>query len=432
MLVRIALAAALCGSAACDTAAEFSGDPFPILIERARGAFVVNITTARDEPPRTAVLDLLSPLTILDAELGDAPRRRSVDLALLGRRSETDPTLVTRARFGATALYLHPCDGAAPCTVGSPGAPTAITGVIGADTLRGDAIRFSPADDRLFVLPDIAGEGGVRDRACDADLPSPFYGGGTLVVGGTELGFSGLRIALGVCLSPEPDAIDPAARGTDAAMVLSTGIGPSIIGEARYLAWANPRGLPHPSGLPPATVLLPSGPIDGRLARIDDLAIVGTATAPRGACREVYAHHLLSQRDCGIGDDCPCTDDAFCSAPSVVELATSLEVLVVSDQHPLLQALRAELRPAQPEIDGILGVNALAATQFDVDYPHDRLLFRCAGPGCTVRPSLRSRDSRPIVDACVAGAIPPIDAGTDADGGIDAIEPINAFSASGS
>ncbi len=414
----VVLLAVVAPLAACDGSGP-SGDGFPIHVDRAGGGFVVGFRANGGEV-QTAALDLLSPLTILDAAPDEPPRRRGVTLSLLGHPTPESPALIARARFGATALYLHPCDAAGACTVGSPGAPTAITGVIGADTLRNDAIRFRPSEDRIAILADVAGDSEARDRVCDAELREPFYGGGTLVIGGTEIEFSGLRIALGVCLSPDPTA-DRIARGIDTAMVLSTAIGPSIIGTARYQAWAAQNDGPPIAALPPATVLLPSGPVEGRLARITGLAIVGnaTATAPRGPCREVYSHHLLAVRDCAVGDDCPCTDDIFCSAPPVVELATTIEAVVVSDQHPLLQALRAELRPDQPEIDGILGVSALEAVELDVDYPHGRLLFRCAGPGCAVRPALRDRDSRPVIERCVAAAIPALDAGVDA-GDVDA------------
>jgi hypothetical protein len=403
---------------ACGTDDSFSGDPFPVLIDRANGAFMVSIRDG-DGAPQTAVLDVLSPLTILDAALDAPVRHASTRITLLGHRTATDATLIARAQFDASALYLHPCDTPAPCTVGTVAAPTAITGVIGADSLRGDAIRFQPSRDQVFVLPDIAGDGAARDRACDAELPSPFFGGGTLVIGGTELHFSGLRPALGVCLSPNPGAADRNARGTDAAMVLSTGIGTSILGRSRYNAWQVATNATPFEQLPPATVLLPSGPIVGRLARIDSLAIVGTATAPRGACREVYAHHLLTDHDCMTGEDCPCTGATFCTVPSAIELAAEFDALVVSDELPLLQALRTELRPAQPEIDGILGVDALAAAEFDVDYPHNRMLFRCAEPGCTIRPTLRDVDSRPVVAACIARAIPALDARPAVDAGID-------------
>lgn len=408
---------------ACGTDESNSGDPYPIHVDRAGGALVVAVRID-DAAPVTAVLDVMSPLTVVDAALDATPRRRGVNLALLGHRSATDATLITRARFATTALFLHPCATATPCEVGLPGAPTAIGAVLGADTLRGDALRVRAADNQIAVLPDVAGDGEARDKVCDAEVPSPFYGGGTLVVNGTELTFAGLRPTLGVCLSPDPTNADPTQRGVDAALVLSTGIGPSILAQSRYATWRAATNGPTLDQLPPATVLLPSGPLEGRLATLDGLALVGSASAPRGACREVASHHLLTDRDClpADGDACPCTDASFCSVPSVVELATSFEALIVPDDEPLLQALRTELRPAQPEIDGVLGLSALATTEFDVDYPHNRLLLRCAAAGCVARPALRDRASRAVVGQCLVRGVPDLDAGADAaiDAAIDA------------
>jgi len=419
------LAVAAIATGACATEDSTAGDPFPIHVDRVGGALVAQVSID-GEAPVTAVIDVMSPLTVVDRALGAAVERKGVELTVLGHRSATDDALIPRARYSSTALFLHPCDTAGACSVGLPGTPTPIGAVLGADTLRGDALRVQPARDQLYVLPDIAGDSEARDRLCDAEIPSPFYGGGTLVVGGTELAFAGLRPTLGVCLTPRPDRADPAERGVDAALVMSTGIGPSILATSRYEIWRAATNGPALATLPPATVLLPSGPIAGRLARIDGLAIVGAASAPRGACRDVFAHHLLSTRDCTAadGDDCPCTDAEFCSVPSVVELAPAFEALVVPDNEPLLQALRTELRPAQPEIDGILGLDALAATEFDLDYPHNRLLFRCTAGGCVVRPSLSDQASRLLVASCVAAAPPVVvDAGVDA--GADAL-PLDA------
>ena len=85
--------------------------------------------------------------------------------------------------------------------------------------------------------------------------------------------------------------------------------------------------------------------------------------------------------------------------PAIVELAPAagLDVLVISDANPTLQALRTELRPDQPEVDGILGTNALRDLELDVDYPHNRAaraLHRTDGSaGCVTRPALsESRD----------------------------------------
>jgi hypothetical protein len=272
-------------------------------------------------------------------------------------------------------------------------------------------VRFEPAGDRLYFLPDVAGDAEARSRACDVVVPEPFYGGGTLRIGDSEVGFAGTRVALSLCLSPNPTAPDPAERGTDAAMVLSTGVGRSIMSASRYTAWATATGAPLLSELPDdERALLPSGPVTGRLGHIDRLAIVGSSASPQG-CRAVYAHHLLAERNCAAGDDCPCTEAQgdFCTIGAIAELAPPdpIEVVIVDDEHPLLQALRAELRPEQPEIDGILGVNALSTTTFDVDYPTNRLLLRCVGVGCVARPRLFTEGSRADVARCIATAPVP-------------------------
>lgn len=410
-----ALATAGCAAAAaCDDAK--AGDPFPVGVRRAGGAFVVDVR-ADDGPLRTAVLDIMAPVTVLDQDPTLAPVRHGVDLDLLAPRSPADPTLIVRTRFaGASVLELHPCDPAGPCTIGAPGAPVSIGAVIGGETLRGNAITFEPAADRIFVLPDVAGNEEARSRACEVLVSAPFYGGGTLRIGDTEVGFAGTRVALGVCLSPDPTAAAPEARGVDAALVLSTGVGISILGRSRYDAWARATGGPAHDTLPPATALLTQGPIDGRLARIDRFAIVGTDSAPPSACQQVYGHHLMAVRDCteaeADGVDCPCEDDTGdkrCQVAAVAELAPAdpIEFVVVPDEHPLLQALRAELRPEQPEVDGILGVDALATTSFDVDYPNNRLLIRCVAAGCVPRPKFINVDSRQVIAACVAAAPGP-------------------------
>jgi hypothetical protein len=387
-----------------------AGDPYPVLVQRAGGAFVIDVRVD-DEAPRTAVIDVLAPLTVLDQDPALPPARRDVTLDFLAPRSLTDPTVIVRTRFFPTVLDLHPCDPAGACTIGDAGSPREIRAVLGGDLLRGNAITFEPAADRIFVLPDVAGSAEDRGRACEVVVPAPFYGGGTVRVGDTELGFAGTRVALGVCLSPNPTAPDPIERGVDAALLMSTGMGISIIGESRYIAWQRMTGGDELETLPPATALLPSGPVDGKLGRIDRLAIVGTSTAPRGACREVFSHHLMAARDCvdTDGDDCPCDFDngeRRCGIAAITELSPPdpIEVVVVSDEHPLLQALRSELRPDQPEVDGILGVDAFATTAFDLDYPNNRLLFRCVGAGCVARPAFINIDSRPVIDACVAAA----------------------------
>jgi hypothetical protein len=409
---QVALALAL-ATAACSDQPP-AGDRFPIYVDRPGGALTTQVAID-GAAPVTAVIDVLSPLTVVDVAADAAPRRAGIDLTILGRRAPGDDARVTRARFRPTALFQHPCAAAEVCTVGDPAAPVPIGAVIGGDTLRDDALRVRAGDDTIYILDDIAGEGAARDRACDAVIDSAFHGGGTLVVGGTEVAFAGLRPAVGLCLSPDPCAASASARGVDATLLVSSGLGPSILAASRYEAWRQVSGAPALADLPEVTVRLPSGAVTGRAGQIDRFAIAGRAVPPDGACREIYRHYYLTGAAACLatGDD-PCVDDDSCSAPAVVELATAIAVVVIADDAPLLQSLRAELRPGLPEVDGILGLDALTAVELDVDYPNTRLLVRCAGAGCALRPPYRDGTSAEVIAQCLARATPAVDAGVDA------------------
>lgn len=416
-MVRLALPAAI-ALAGCNYVTgsfvtnDFSGDPFPVEVDTASGALVVGVQPAGNDI-HTAVLDVMSPLTVIDPGPGAEPKITYPSVTLMGKGA-TGALDLPRARFDSPqVLSIHPCD-TDPCVIGSTAAPRAINAILGMNAFGSDALRLDVGAGELFVLPDVAGDNSNRGLACDGVLPQPFRGGGTLVVGGTEIAFANWRVAIDTCLAPDPAASVQSARGSDALMVLSTAIGMSILDESAYERYREVvTTAPASATLPDASVLLPSGPISGKLASIPSLALVGNSTSsPRAPCRQVYAHHLLTIADCAPGDDCPCTDGStFCSVPAVVELtpATPIDVLVVPDADPTLQSLRAELRPDRPEVDGILGTQALALLELDLDYQHDRALARCtSGLDCVVRPELSSQDRRHMINHCLALPARPI------------------------
>jgi hypothetical protein len=386
---------------------EFSGDPFPIQAELASGAVVLGV---RQEGvgDRTAVLDLLSPITLSDPGPDVAPSVSSVDLTLLGQDGPGGPIDLPRARFpGKQVITLHPCVGD-PCMVGTEAIPRPYQAIVGADALAGDAVRLRLGDEQVFVLADIGGDEIHRTRSCDGVFPSPYRGGGTLVIAGTELPFGGRRIALQACLGANPEpTVAQGARGADALLVMSTAIGITILGESAYRRYREARpAAPELDSLPIESVYLPSGRLEGRHGTLDALALVASSSStPRAPCRQVFGSHLMIERNCTTTDDCPCEDgSAFCGVPAVVELAapTALDVLVIPDSDPTLQALRTELRPDQPEVDGILGTNALRTAEIDVDYPHNRLLARCTAEGCKTRPALSEIRDRTQIQGCVS------------------------------
>jgi hypothetical protein len=419
---------------------EFSGDPFPIAVDTSSGAMLVGLRPVDQSEPSRAVLDLLSPFTLIDPRRSVDPSLRFVSLELLGKDGSGALTL-PRARFpDAQLISLHPCavpDGAdpqqlPPCSVGTQSAPQAIDAVLGSDALAGDAVRLRLDDGKIFVLPDIGGSDRGRTLSCDAVFGAPYRGGGTLVIAGSELPFGNRRITLSACLGedPDPGPQPPAVhqQGADALFVASTGIGISILDESTYaryrIAVVKAGGAPPPelAALPADAVYLPSGLVNGRRAAINRMALVGASISNGlSPCGHVYAHRMLADGplaqmagNANLSCDeatmgaCPCKDgSAFCAVPAVLELtppAPGIAVLVVPDTEPTLQALRTELRPDQPEVDGLLGTDVLRAAEIDVDYPHDRLIARCAGPNCLARPQLTESGDRCQINHCIYGA----------------------------
>ncbi len=383
---------------------DFSGDLYPISVDTASGAVIVGVREGNVD--RIALLDALSPITVLDPGIDATPAIDTWTLTLLGARATGEIDLPRAQLSDVRVVELHPC--ADPqCVVGTSGVERPYEAIVGADALAGDALRLRLGDAQISILADIAGDDENRGIQCDAVYRSPYRGGGTLVIANTELGFSGRRITMPTCLGANPDPLLPqSARGSDALMLVSTGIGPSLLGEAAYQRYrvVDPTA-PELSALPTGTVFLASGAIDGRLASIPNLAMVArSGSTPRAPCRHVFAHHLLLERNCVVGDDCPCENgDKFCPLPSFVELVppAGIPVLVIPDDNSTLQALRAELRPNQPEVDGILGTSALAAIELDVDYPHDRVLARCTTDDCTMRAALPEEGDRARVERCL-------------------------------
>jgi hypothetical protein len=412
---------------------DFSGDPFPVSVETSSGAIIVGMRHGGDVD-RVAVLDLLSPITVIDSMTGDAPQVTFDDLTLLGQRAPGQLDL-PRARFpDAQLVALHPCENECAvdeadcepnqCNVGAPGAKRLFDGIIGADVLAGDAVRLRLGDNQLFVLADVGGDDRGRTLSCDGVFSSPYRGGGTLVISGTELPFGNRRITLQACLGPNSDPdpskmIPEGARGTDALLVATTGIGISMVNEATYARYRDGHpGAPALADLAQATVYMPSGLVAGRRAHVDALALVGAPISNSLApCRQIYAHRLLTtykldETACTpdsnnqLPFDCPCDDNStFCGVPAVLELTppAGIDVLVIPDSDPTLQALRTELRPDQPEVDGLLGTDLLRAAEIDVDYPHDRLLARCRGDGCLTRPRLEQERDICQINSCVLG-----------------------------
>ncbi|RMH42813.1 MAG: hypothetical protein D6689_07060 [Deltaproteobacteria bacterium] len=444
MRATVLIAAAVAAVAGCDDEFGPDIDPFPIPASRAGGPLTLGLR-AGDVGPLPALVDTLSPVTLLDpsvpGEPVPAPRRLRATVEVVS----AGPEPVARARFDAVPiLEHHPCDpSASPCAVGTeplvagacpvdPGSDgVRFRAILGGDLLSQTALRVDLRGAGAAVIqlfPDIAGADAHHCRAGDAVIAAALAGGSTIEIEGGEVPLPPTRIPLRACADFDPaNASRPS--GTDLLLLLATGIGPTVVSESAYrryaaqvdAACAAEPGLcagpdarldpPVPYELLPAACLrLPGVASVARVATLRRIAIVGrTAGEARGPCEERRAVWWMQQGGCAGGADCPCGGgDRRCRAAAAVQFEPGggIPVAVVPDGHPLLQALRAELRPRQAEVDGLLGLDALRAVRLDIDYPGQRLVVRCAGGDAACTPFTQVFDPN---DDTPAGRCPNVD-----------------------
>jgi hypothetical protein len=402
----------------------------------------------------------MSPLTVVDGvALGDPPprpERRRHELTLYSAGLADDagvPVSVPQARFGGVNTFdLHACAGAyddgQPCKLGFEGATSNISAILGADLWSRVAIRFSFAKRLISLFPDISGDNRDRALLCEAVFPKPFYGGGTLVISGAEVSFIGYRLAVGACLLAEaevtaspllacppqdgetgPQPPLPRVHGAvNALFLVSTGLPITLVSKSfhdRYLAACTALGVTCDTALGAPEVLhIASGPVTVQRTTITDLALVSEYSDDRGPCQELYTNAFMLR--CGnLSKDVPCCGDSktenregcsqsdqilcpceyeededrqpFCRSGAVAAVDRAVPVAVLPDTHPLLQALRDEIRPELPELDGILAPSALTTLEIDVDYPNNRMIVRDPFPTEPLDAGLPVHATRPAV-----------------------------------
>jgi hypothetical protein len=227
------------------------------------------------------------------------------------------------------------------------------------------------------------------------------------------------RIVLRGCGGPavfDPEAAQPElccargdemarATGADLALLVSTGVGPLVLSQSAWnrVAATQTTALPEPTAGAPLALPTLSAPLEGVLwSTLPRLALVDQelddANDP-GACVELGRARRLEWVEAHQPDPATCgAADAVCTgacaqlcdtdvraagraqnASAYIELGDGIPVAIVPDGTPLLQGLRAEIRPEGPEIDGMIGAAVLARTRMEIDYRSDakRALFSC-------------------------------------------------------
>jgi hypothetical protein len=391
------------------------------------GALLASARDPNGGTPFVMVVDTGSPVTLLSGAAAGAalaPSRRSFDLL-----DATAPGPVpVRARFrniGVFTLPLGPAGDAATM----PG------GVLGGDLLSAFSIELRFAGACPGAAPGAAGtcssvtfwshqgaSTGFLGDAGYAVLRFNLFGGGETTAR-TEPDAVGLRgpvdlpatrVVLRACGAPR--AFVPAdegpldqccargeqitrASGVDLSLVLATGAGPLVLSRKAWTrlslrlpappvevsgslhlanwpaaiaaSWSTiPRFALVDGGEPPSTG--DEGPcVDlGRSRRIEWVA------ARQQAAMVAGANEAACVQPC---DTDPREPSLSLNSAAYIELGGAIPVAVIDDAEPYLQALRFDIRPEGPEVDGLVGAAALGPARLELDYRSDprRAIFSC-------------------------------------------------------
>jgi hypothetical protein len=184
-------------------------------------------------------------------------------------------------------------------------------------------------------------------------------------------------------------------RGIDLSLLFSSGVGPLVLSQAAWTRVATKLTTAPAMTSAPLYVATWPTPIAASWATIPRFALVDgfepPSTGDEGPCVDLgrarriewiatqqQAHPDLAACVEACDTDPTNTSDALNSA-AYIELGGAIPVAVVADEEPYLQALRFDIRPEGPDIDGVVGAGALGVSRVEVDYLSNpnRAIFSC-------------------------------------------------------
>lgn len=470
-LARLVVAGGACAVAvgpACDDASA-TADGFPIALPATGGTLAGGLVARRGQGPADFIaIDTGSPLTFVRGQADGVAHMTRWSFDILGA---IQGTIDGKARFPLRASFHN----IPVLPVSLPAGPDI---VLGADVLRGFSLQIDFGGPALTMwsgqrAPDsflgAAQCGGtVSSPTCFASLHFNLVGGGELTaisepdfVGLTgPVEFSATRLVLRACAAPweaspvtdgdetplcctrsaavtlpasaSPIQLGYAPTGTDLALVVATGLGPTVLAESAWNAivsnWNRIPGavpLPEPQAGPPLSFpSLPDPLTNVMWAVLPRFALVDLESDPStnpGSCVELARARRLEwiERRRAEGMEAfPQLCDTDLREPSkaqnaagYVEMGGNVKVAIIPDGTAVLQTVRAELRQQGPQIDGFLGTDVLAPTTMEIDYgaSPSRVVFSCQ-PGlarttCLASPRCARQASPGDVHSCFG--LPP-------------------------
>ncbi|HEY3356940.1 MAG TPA: hypothetical protein VGQ83_27065 [Polyangia bacterium] len=396
----LAAAASLAG---CAPELSLEADPQPIPFDLISGV-PISVAVIPGREPFHMLVDTASPISAIDLH-GQSPGIEQVSELRLLRPDDPRVVRAILHDFGVARTPLYQA---------GFGTPVAVAGVLGGDVLAHYSVRFDyPAGGATMTFTERTFDEAKPET--DAELAqagrvvvrSFVLGGGTYELGDTAGSLSPTRMTVPACALL-------GGRAEDMLLLVATGFGPLTLGRsaaerifARSVGTAEVDRLYVPGTLGGIAVL-ERGTLLGPEASA--LALVGDehGDTPQsssdfgGPCTQLFRHQSFEPLSAAAAADCstgPCVGpgpNGSVVGAAYVELCASAPPIgyaVIADEEPLLQSLRAELRPQLPEIDGFAGTEVLRSLTTELNYRNSRVILDCAaGPdgapvaGCRARP----------------------------------------------
>jgi hypothetical protein len=192
--------------------------------------------------------------------------------------------------------------------------------------------------------------------------------------------------------------------GVDLALMIDTGIGPLVLSQSAWTrvvaeaATSSSGTLPTPVASPLLVATWPI-PIDATWSTIPRFALVNLETGVNldpGPCvelararrTEIVSYQTVTNPTLAdpVSPICgsPCDYDPNNSgeaqnSAAYLEMNGQIPVAIIADGEPFLQALRFDVLPEGPELDGLVGANALGRSRLEIDYLSSpaRAVFSC-------------------------------------------------------
>jgi hypothetical protein len=426
LALGLALAGAGCSQDCC------AYDSFPITLDTAPPGAVgaanagglltlAQVDSLNSGQPFPMSVDTAAELTLFDGSADGTPDTMDRSLEIL----DVAPPSAVRARFIGISTLRTP--------IGSVGdQATHPLGVLGGDLLSAFSIELHFGVPSLTFWPYQTADDGALENAGYAVVHFNPFGGGQLTAQGDPdiFGLRGplvvppTRIVFRACAAPaafdpttapilscctRADAFSPASglTGVDLSLLLATGVGPLVLSQS---AWTRILpSLPAPPVIVQAPLFIATAPpatgtpVMQSWTTIPRLALVNQesdAADDAGPCVDLARARRLeqvsfAQANCAAGtctanptsacvqpcDTDPQETDKAQNSAAYLELGGDLPVVIVPDDDPMLQGLRADIRPEGPEIDGLIGAGALGPTRVELDYRSSsmRAIFSCDG-----------------------------------------------------